>query len=86
MSTTMRLKRMGSKKRPYYRIVVQDNRRASTSVTIDEVGTYHPIESTNQVSIDQEKAKDWIKKGVTVSLTVKELLNKSGITLDRKAE
>ena len=77
---------MGSKKRPYYRIVVQDNRRASTSVTIDEVGTYHPIESTNQVSIDQEKAKDWIKKGVTVSLTVKELLNKSGITLDRKAE
>lgn len=86
MSTTMRLKRMGSKKRPYYRIVVQDNRRASTSVTIDEVGTYHPIESTNQVSIDQEKAKDWIKKGVTVSQTVKELLNKSGITLDRKAE
>ena len=82
----MRLKRMGSKKRPYYRIVVQDNRRASTSVTIDEVGTYHPIESTNQVSIDQEKAKDWIKKGVTVSQTVKELLNKSGITLDRKAE
>ncbi len=77
---------MGSKKRPYYRIVVQDNRRASTSVTIDEVGTYHPIESTNQVSIDQEKAKDWIKKGVTVSQTVKELLNKSGITLDRKAE
>lgn len=77
---------MGSKKRPYYRIVVQDNRRASTSVTIDEVGTYHPIESTNQVSIDQEKAKDWIKKGVTVSQTVKELLNKSGITLDRKTE
>ena len=70
MSTTMRLKRMGSKKRPYYRIVVQDNRRASTSVTI----------------VDQEKAKDWIKKGVTVSQTVKELLNKSGITLDRKAE
>ena len=86
MSTTMRLKRMGSKKRPYYRIVVQDSRRASTSITIDEVGTYHPIESTNQVSIDQEKAKDWIKKGVTVSQTVKELLNKSGITLDRKAE
>ena len=85
MSTTMRLKRMGSKKRPYYRIVVQDSRRASTSITIDEVGTYHPIEKENQIKVDAENAKSWIQKGVTVSDTVKEILNKSGVTLDRKA-
>lgn len=76
---------MGSKKRPYYRIVVQDSRRASTSITIDEVGTYHPIEKENQIKVDAEKAKSWIQKGVTVSDTVKEILNKSGVTLDRKA-
>ena len=84
MSTTMRLKRFGAKARPYYRVVVQDNRLAPSSKTIDEVGTYHPIEDKDkQVVIDQEKAKSWIAKGVTVSPTVKKLLNSQGITLSR---
>ena len=74
MSTAMRLKRFGTKKRPYYRIVVQDSRVATCSKTIDEVGTYRPIE---------EKVKSWIKKGVTVSPTVKDILNSQGITLSR---
>lgn len=85
MSTTMRLKRMGSKKRPYYRIVIQDNRLAPTSKTIDEVGTYRPVEENDQITIDSEKAKSWIQKGVVVSPTVKGLLNSKGISLDRKS-
>lgn len=83
MSTTMRLKRMGTKKRPYYRIVVQDNRIAPTSKTIDEVGSYRPVEKDNQLTIDEAKAKSWIQKGVVVSPTVKSLLNSKGISLDR---
>ena len=84
MSTTMRLKRMGTKKRPYYRIVVQDNRIAATSKTIDEVGSYRTEESKNQVTLDDAKVKAWIQKGVVVTPTVKSLLNGKGISLDRK--
>ncbi len=84
MSTTMRLKRMGTKKRPYYRIVVQDSRIAATSKTIDEVGTYRPVEANDQLTLNDDKVKAWIGKGVTVSPTVKTLLNSKGITLDRK--
>lgn len=80
----MRLKRMGAKKRPYYRIVVQDSRVAPTSKCIDEVGSYRPIESENQLTLDEDKIRDWIKKGVRVSNTVKHLINSRGITLDRK--
>ena len=83
MSTTMRLKRFGTKKRPYYRVVVQDNRSAACSKTIDEVGTYSPIDAENQVKLDTDKCKAWISKGVVVSPTVKEILNKQGISLDR---
>ena len=67
----MRLKRFGTKKRPYYRVVVQDSRLATSSKTIDEVGTYHPIEEKDQVQLNVEKVKDWLKKGVVVSPTVK---------------
>ena len=83
MSTTMRLKRMGTKKRPYYRIVVQDNRIATSSKTIDEVGTYRPVEAENQVTVDEAKVKEWIVKGAVVTPTVKSLHNGKGITLDR---
>ncbi len=80
----MRLKRMGTKKRPYYRIVVQDSRIAASSKTIDEVGTYKPVEASDQVSLNEDKVRAWITKGVVVSPTVKSLLNSKGITLDRK--
>ena len=84
MSTTMRLKRFGAKKRPYYRVVVQDSRLATSSKRIDEIGFYRPVEEKDQLVIDAEKAKAWIQKGVVVSPTVKELLNSQGITLSRK--
>ena len=80
----MRLKRMGTKKRPYYRIVIQDSRIAASSKTIDEVGTYKPVEEADQVSLNEDKVRAWIGKGVVVSPTVKSLLNAKGITLDRK--
>jgi small subunit ribosomal protein S16 len=84
VSTTMRLKRMGTKKRPYYRIVVQDSRIAAAGKTIDEVGTYRPVEANDQIILSEDKVKSWIGKGVVVSPTVKGLLNSKGITLDRK--
>ncbi len=86
MSTTMRFKRMGTKKRPYYRIVVQDSRIATSSKTIDEVGTYRPVEANDQISLNDDKVKSWIQKGVVVSPTVKNLLNSKGFTLDRKQD
>lgn len=81
----MRLKRLGSKKRPYYRIVVQDSRSATAGKTIDEIGFYHPVEAENQVKIDEDKAKLWIQRGAQPSATVKALLNKHGIQVVRKA-
>lgn len=83
MSTTMRLKRFGTKKRPYYRVVVMDSRSAATSKTIDEVGTYQPIANENQIKLDAEKCKEWIRKGVVISPTVKEILNSQGISVSR---
>ncbi len=79
----MRLKRLGTKKRPYYRLVIQDSRVATKSKVIDEVGTYRPVEKDNQVSLDEAKVKSWIVKGVQVSPSVKNILNSKGIALDR---
>ena len=87
MSTSMRLKRFGSKKRPDYRIVVMDSRSATKSRTLDEVGQYHPIaDKDKQVVLNVEKIKDWIAKGVQPSDTVKHLLNSNGITISRTVQ
>lgn len=84
---SIRLKRFGAKKRPYYRIVVMDNRAARTSETIDEVGTYHPVEADDrQVTLDKEKVESWIAKGAQPSATVKKILNKQGVSLSRKSQ
>lgn len=84
---SIRLKRFGAKKRPYYRIVVMDSRSASTSRTIDELGTYHPIEGgENEIKVDADKAKDWIQKGAQPSATVKKIFNKQGISLSRTSQ
>ena len=82
MSATIRLKRFGTKKRPYYRIVVLDRKAPRDGKTIEELGYYHPIEAEEkQISIDQEKVKVWLDKGVTVSDTVRGLLNKKKLAL-----
>jgi small subunit ribosomal protein S16 len=80
VSVRIRLKRFGSKKRPYYRIVVQDSRVARDGATIEEIGLYHPIEAVEkQIVIDEARAKDWLAKGAVPSDTVRGLLNKKSI-------
>ena len=78
MSVRIRLKRLGSKKRPYYRIVVVDSRTPRDGRVLEEVGLYHPIEpKEKQVSIKQERVKDWLAKGATPSDTVRRLLDRA---------
>ncbi|QMU99445.1 30S ribosomal protein S16 [Borrelia sp. A-FGy1] len=77
MSVKIRLKRMGSNKRPYYRIVVIDSASPRDGRAIEELGYYHPVEKQNQIKINEDKFKDWINKGAIPSDTVKKLLNKS---------
>lgn len=79
---SMRLKRMGQKERPYYRIIVCDSRLSRKAAVIEELGTYHPIEKTNQVSLKEDRIKEWLKKGAKPSPTVKSILNKNGIVLE----
>lgn len=87
MSTSMRLKRFGSKKRPDYRIVVMDSRATPTSRTLDEVGQYHPLSSKEeQVILDVEKINSWIAKGAQPSDTVRQLLNRKGVTITRTVQ
>jgi len=77
MSVSIRLKRFGAKKRPYYRIVVTNSTAPRDGKTIEEVGYYHPVEKTNQVSFQADRIKEWVDKGAQVSPTVKSLLNKN---------
>ena len=77
MSVKIRLKRFGTKKRPYYRIVVMDSRKPRDGRTIEEVGFYHPIEvEEKQVKIKEDRIRDWLNKGAQPSDTVRRLLNK----------
>ncbi|GHU67902.1 30S ribosomal protein S16 [Spirochaetia bacterium] len=83
MSASIRLKRFGTKKRPYYRIVVIDNRAPRDGKTIEEVGFYHPIEAEEkQISFDTDKVRSWVDKGAMVSDTVRGILNKKGFFLN----
>ena len=82
MSLKIRLKKFGSKKRPYYRIVVQDVREPRDGKTIDEVGIYHPIEAEErQIAFDPDKVRNWLDKGAQPTDTVRRLLNKKQFTL-----
>lgn len=74
----MRLVRMGDKKSPVYRIVVVDARKAATGEYIDKVGYYDPKSTPVTLTVDVEKAKEWLGKGVQPTETVKSLLVKAG--------
>jgi len=83
MSASIRLKRFGTKKRPYYRIVVIDSKAPRDGKTIEEVGYYHPIEAEDkQIVFDAEKVRAWVDKGATVSDTVRSILNKKNFFLN----
>jgi small subunit ribosomal protein S16 len=80
MSVKIRLKRFGSKMRPFYRIVIMDSRRPRDGRTLEEIGLYHPIEvEGKQLVIDEERAKAWLAQGAEPSDTVRALLNKKNI-------
>jgi small subunit ribosomal protein S16 len=82
MSARIRLKKFGTKKRPYYRIVVMDKRDARDGKTIEELGYYHPIEAEEkQIQFDADKAKAWLQKGATVSDTVRRIFNKKSLSI-----
>jgi small subunit ribosomal protein S16 len=73
---TIRLSRIGSKKRPYYRIVVIDKRRAQNGRFLEVVGQYNPIANPVQVEINAERAQYWLSKGAEPSETVRSILRK----------
>ncbi len=79
MAVKIRLKRMGAKKAPFYRLVVTDSRTPRNGRFIEEIGYYNPISKPAQVQINSEKAIEWLKKGAQPSDTVKTLFKKSGI-------
>ncbi|ADQ29281.1 30S ribosomal protein S16 [Borreliella burgdorferi] len=79
MSIKIRLKRMGAKKRPYYRVVVMNSTSPRDGRAIEELGYYHPVEKQNQIKIKEDRMKDWISKGAILSDTVKMLLNKNNL-------
>jgi small subunit ribosomal protein S16 len=73
---TMRLMRFGTKKKPTYRIVVMDSKRARQSQALDTLGTYSPLDDPAGVKLNLEKAKQWIAKGCRPSSTVQSLLDR----------
>lgn len=79
MAVKIRLKRIGAKKAPFYRLVVADSRSPRDGKFIEEIGYYNPITNPAEVKIDSEKAKKWLSNGAQPSDTVKSLLKKAGI-------
>lgn len=79
MAVKMRLKRMGAKKRPFYRIVVADSRFPRDGRFIEEIGYYNPIEKPAVVKVDKELAMKWLNDGATPTDTVRAILSKEGI-------
>lgn len=75
----IRLKRMGMKKKPFYRVVVADERSPRDGRFIEEIGYYDPMTEEATIKIDGEKAKKWIANGAQPTETVRTLLKKSGI-------
>lgn len=86
MAVKLRLKRMGAKQRPFYRIVAADSRSPRDGKFIEVVGTYQPIYEENNVNIDEEKALKWLNSGAQPTDTVKNLLSKTGIWAKYKSE
>ncbi|MBE6692886.1 MAG: 30S ribosomal protein S16 [Ruminococcaceae bacterium] len=79
MAVKMRLRRMGAKKAPCYRIVVADSRYPRDGRFIEEVGFYNPMKNPAEITVDAEKAKKWISNGAQPTDTVRDLLKKTGV-------
>ena len=79
MSVKIRLRRMGAKKAPFYRIVVADSRYPRDGRFIEEVGTYDPTKNPSEFKVDAEKTKKWLANGAQPTDTVRALLKQNGI-------
>lgn len=79
MAVKIRLKRMGQKKAPFYRIVVADARSPRDGRFIEEIGYYNPCKEPNELKVDKEAAEKWLKNGAQPTDTVKDLLKKVGV-------
>lgn len=79
MAVKLRLKRMGSKKKPFYRIVAADSRVARDGKFIELVGTYNPVSEPAEVKINEEVALKWLSNGALPTDTVRDLLSKNGV-------
>lgn len=75
----IRLRRMGAKKNPYYRIVVADSRSPRDGRCIEEIGTYNPLTEPATIQVDADKVKTWIQNGAQPTDTVRGLLKKAGV-------
>lgn len=80
MAVKIRLRRMGAKKAPFYRVVVADSRSPRDGRFIDEIGYYNPTTEPITIKIDEEKAATWVKNGAQPSDTVKRLFEKVGLS------
>ena len=79
MAVKIRLKRMGQKKKPFYRVVVADSRSPRDGKFIEEIGTYNPISNPKEFRIDNEKAKQWIKNGAKPTSIVEKLFKDNDV-------
>ena len=79
MAVRIRLRRMGRKKRPFYRLVVADSRAARNGSIIETIGEYDPIPDPSLIRVDAEKARHWLDKGAQPSETARRLLRQSGV-------
>ena len=79
MAVKLRLLRMGSKQKPFYRIVAADSRYPRDGKFIESVGTYNPIKGSEVVSVDEQKAMKWLKNGAQPTDTVRDILSRSGV-------
>jgi small subunit ribosomal protein S16 len=79
MAVKIRLKRLGQKKSPFYRIVVADSKTSRNGKSIEEIGYYDPTKTPSVIKVDAEKAKKWISNGAQPSDTVRFILKKAGV-------
>lgn len=86
MAVKIRLRRMGSKKNPFYRIVVADSRAPRDGKFIEEIGIYNPLTEPITFKVDNEKANDWISKGAKPTDTVNRLFNNHGVYSSKTEE
>ncbi|GAQ26280.1 MULTISPECIES: 30S ribosomal protein S16 [Tepidanaerobacter] len=85
MAVKIRLKRMGAKKKPFYRVVVADSRMPRDGRFIEEIGYYDPLADPIKIKLNEERAVEWLKNGAIPTDTVKYLFKNAGILPDKKA-